>query len=82
MGQQIGFCRFDPGYPGAMPFKLKDSSYIIDFISILNGYITDKTVGDIKITIEGQENLIRKLNEEKIPLNRELLRMSRPSNLE
>ncbi|MHA1156330.1 MAG: GNAT family N-acetyltransferase [Candidatus Heimdallarchaeota archaeon] len=82
MGQQIGFCRFDPNYPGAMPFKLKDPSYIVDFISILNGYITDKKVGDIKITIDGQENLIQKLNEEKIPLNRKLLRMTRPSELE
>lgn len=81
MGQQIGFCRFSPGFPGAMPFKLKDPSYIVDFVSILNGYITDEKVGDIKITFDGQEKLVQKLNEEKIPLNYELLRMTRPSEL-
>lgn len=82
MGQQIGFCRFNPGFPGAMPFILKDPSYIVDFVSILNGYITDKKLGDIKITFDGQENLVQKLAEKKIPLNYELLRMTRPSELE
>ncbi len=82
MGQQKGFCRFSPGFPGAMPFILKDPSYAIDFVSILNGFITDKKLGDIKITFDGQENLVQKLNEEKIPLNYELLRMTRPSKLE
>ena len=82
LGQQIGFCRFSPNFPGAMPFILKDPEYVADFVTILHDYITDKKLGNVRITFDGQERLVQKLAEEKIPINYELLRMSRPAKLD
>ena len=77
MGQQLGFCRFDPTFPGAMPFIIKDPNYFIDFVSILKPFITNNEFKEIKITFDGQENLVNKLNQEKFKINYNLLRMSR-----
>ncbi|NHJ86909.1 MAG: GNAT family N-acetyltransferase [Asgard group archaeon] len=75
MGQQIGFCRFNPNFPGAMPFILKDPNYLFDFIAHLKEQkVTDES-DYIRITHEGQEKLKDKMMEEKIPLNYKLLKM-------
>ena len=82
MGQQIGFCRFSPNFPGAMPFILKDPNYLADFVSILHTYITKKDIGNIRITFDGQERLLEKCIKDNLPLNYELLRMSRLADLD
>ncbi len=75
MGQQLGFCRFSPDYPGGMPFVLKDVSLALDFISILKSYITDKAFKSLKVTFDNQEPLVESLKKEGILVNYELLKM-------
>jgi len=75
MGQQIGFCRFSPSFPGAMPFIIKDVKYAMDFIAHLTTYITNKKFKKVKITFDNQEALYQKLTAEKVPLNYNLLKM-------
>ncbi|MBN1330831.1 MAG: GNAT family N-acetyltransferase [Candidatus Heimdallarchaeota archaeon] len=75
MGQQIGFCRFSPNFPGAMPFVLKDVTYLFDFIAHLKELITNNEFNYVRITLDGQEKLVQKMTDEKIPLNYKLLKM-------
>jgi ribosomal-protein-alanine N-acetyltransferase len=80
MGQQIGFTRFSPDFPGGMPFLLKDPNYTIDFVSHLKTYITNPDFDSIKTTFDNQERLVEHLQKEKIPLNYELLKMRRAAD--
>ena len=80
--QQTGVCRFNPDYPGAFPFKLKDREYFLDFIAHLTKYMTNKEFKSVKITIDNQQELIDLFQEKKIPLKRKLYRMSRVVDLE
>jgi len=82
MGQQLGFCRFDPTFPGAMPFIIKDPEYVLDFVSILKSYIINPEFDSVKITFDGQENLVNKLVKGKFKINYNLLRMNRPVKIE
>jgi len=82
MGQQIGFCRFSPNFPGAMPFILKDTNYIFDFVAHLKELITNKEFDYIRITFDGQDKLLQKLTEEKISLNYRLLKMRKEAQEE
>jgi ribosomal-protein-alanine N-acetyltransferase len=77
MGQQLGFCRFNPNFPGGMPFILKDSQYAMDFISHLGMLVTDPKFDKFRITFDNQTAIHQKLLDEKIPLNYELLKMTR-----
>jgi ribosomal protein S18 acetylase RimI-like enzyme len=80
MGQQLGFTRFSPDFPGGMPFILKDPSYVIDFVSHLKTFVTNPDFDAIKTTFDNQENLVAHLQKEKIPLNYELLKMRRAAD--
>ncbi|MFW9924227.1 MAG: GNAT family N-acetyltransferase [Candidatus Thorarchaeota archaeon] len=77
MGQQLGFCRFSPNYPGAMPFVLRDPQYFYDFVSHLKTYITNPEFKAVKITVEGQDRLVEFLNNEKAPIKMQLLKMDK-----
>lgn len=82
MGQQIGFCRFNPLFPGGMPFIIKDPQYTIDFLSHLRKYITSSQFNSFKITFDNQTNVYQKLVDVKIPLNYELLKMTKAVEIE
>ena len=75
MGQQIGFTRFSPDFPGGMPFIIKDPKYALDFVSHLKTYITNPDFKSIKTTFDNQERLVEYLQKEKIKVNYELLKM-------
>ncbi|NHK31018.1 MAG: GNAT family N-acetyltransferase [Asgard group archaeon] len=77
MGQQIGFCRFNPEFPGGMPFIIKDPQYTLDFLSHLRKYITSTKFKSFKITFDNQTSVYQKLMNEKVKLNYELLKMTR-----
>lgn len=81
-GQQIGFCRFNPDFPGGMPFIIKDPQYAMDFISHLRKYIVNTQFNSLKITFDNQTSVYQKLIEEKIQLNYELLKMTKEVKIE
>lgn len=81
MGQELGFCRFTPDFPGAMPFVLKDPEYVFDFIKHLKQYITNKDFSAIKITFDGQERLLERLQKENIPMRYCLLKLTREAEI-
>ncbi|MCF2143907.1 MAG: GNAT family N-acetyltransferase [Candidatus Heimdallarchaeota archaeon] len=75
LGQQLGFARFNPAFPGAFPFILKDPNYFLDMVAILKSYISQKNFTEMKITFENQSRLVNYLKEQKIQLNYSLLKM-------
>jgi len=80
MGQQLGFTRFSPDFPGGMPFILKDPEYAIDFMSHLKTYITNPDFKSIKATFDNQQRLVDYLQKEEMPLNYQLLKMRRQAD--
>jgi len=74
MGQQLGFARFNPNYPGASPFILREPEYFFDFMAILKEYVT-KESDRLYVSFDNQEQLVDFLKKKKIPLNYELLKM-------
>ncbi|NHJ49796.1 MAG: GNAT family N-acetyltransferase [Asgard group archaeon] len=76
MGQQLGFCRFSPDFPGGMPFILKDTQYTMDFVTHLGKLVTNKEFTSFRVTFDGQISLYQKLLDEKMELNYELLKMT------
>ena len=76
LGQQLGVCRFNPDFPGAFPFKIRDKEYALDFIAHLVTFITNKEFEAVKITFDSQPELVNFLLEHKIPIKSKLYRMS------
>lgn len=76
-GEQLGFCRFSPQFPGAMPFLVKNTDYAMDFISLLKQYITNPEFDSFKLTIDEQEELVQLLMDQGITINYELYVMTK-----
>ena len=76
-GQQLGFGRFSPYFPGAMPFIISDAKYTFDMVAHFKLYITNPEFDHIKITFDNQKLLVAYLKKKNIPINYELLKMRR-----
>ncbi|MBD3190070.1 MAG: GNAT family N-acetyltransferase [Candidatus Heimdallarchaeota archaeon] len=76
-GEQLGFCRFSPQFPGAMPFLIKNTDFMMDFISLLKQYISDPQFDSFKLTIDNQKELVQLLIDKGISINYELYVMTK-----